>query len=64
MLKLLLLFIMVLFPLRAIGCENLGNPSWWESYPEKAEILSEIGICSDINVPGKGGYPHFTLPYL
>ena len=55
MLKLILLLIIVLFPLRAIACENLGNPSWWKSYPEEAEILSEIGICSDINLPGKGG---------
>ena len=54
---------MVLFPLSAIACENLGNPSWWESYPEEAEVLSEIGICSDINLPGKGGYPplHTTI---
>jgi len=61
--KLLIVSILMLFPLKAISCENLGNPSWWESYPEEAEILSEIGICSDINLPGKGGYPplHITI---
>ena len=55
--KAYLVFFFIIIPFKVISCENLSDPSWWESYPEKTEILSEIGMCSDINLPGKSEFP-------